>query len=517
VWIAYLTHGSIYGADSSTRIAESRSVLQELGLPADRVLSIGVTADIFDGRLASRLEDAYLAVLAALDGTRLDRLWTLAWEGGHPDHDAANLIGAALARTLGCKAFEFSAYNSHRLPAGLFRVMAFPERGRDTQVIPLRMSEGFAAMRRASRYRSQRRTFLGLSPGAALEFLWHRRQRLRPIPPDRDFGRRPHAGRLYYERRFAATFQDFHGQAQAFLAGRTAPDTRSPAADYRIAVLDTGEEQLRIIADLLRQVWPHSSQFSVEYLRWLYADNPAGTAIGANAWLGDELVGHYAVVPIEVQLPDRKVRAALSLNTAVHPAHQGKGLFVRLAEETYRTARDGGIHHVVGVANANSTPGFLGRLGFKHLGALEAKLIWGRAGESGQGQPHRDWRRVWTPESYRWRIANPTASYRVAVSGDRWLCLAPTGEFGIQAILRMEQDADFGGLLRAQLPVLRMAPLKLWIGLDPGLRLSRLAACDVPKPLRRSPLNLIYRSLSDDGFVPAADRLEFSLMDFDAY
>jgi LmbE family N-acetylglucosaminyl deacetylase/predicted N-acetyltransferase YhbS len=517
VWVAYLTHGSIYGADSGARVSESRAVLQGLGLPPEQVLSIGITADIFDGRLASHVEGAYKAMLAALAGIPIDRLWTLAWEGGHPDHDAANLIGAALARTLGCEAFEFPAYNAHRLPAGLFRVMAFPRSSRDTPVIPIGVREGIDAMRRALRYRSQRRTFLGLAPGAMLEFLWHRRQHLRPIPSDRDYRRPPHEGLLYYERRFGTTFRDFHAQVQPFLAGRVATIARSSAADYRIEALGTGEEEIRITAGLLRQVWPHSPQFSIEYLRWLYADNPVGPAVGANAWHGDELVGHYAVVPIEVQLRDRRVRGALSLNTAVHAAHQGRGLFVQLAEATYRSAKAGGIHHVVGVANANSTPGFLGRLGFQHLGALEAKLIWGPIRWPVVAQESRDWRRFWTPESYRWRIANPAASYQVASSGEHLLCLAPTGEFGIQAILRMERDASFGELLRSQLPVARTGPLKLWIGLDPELRLSPLTACKVPKALRRSPLNLIYRSLSDDASAPAPDRVEFSLLDFDAY
>src|SRR6185437_7604917 len=68
VQVVYLTHGSVYGADSDRRIAESRALLEELGVGPEQVWWVGRQADIFDGSLASHAERAYQAVLAALGG-----------------------------------------------------------------------------------------------------------------------------------------------------------------------------------------------------------------------------------------------------------------------------------------------------------------------------------------------------------------------------------------------------------------------------------------------------------------
>lgn len=524
VRIAYLTHGSIYGADSEQRMAESRAVLGTLGLDADRTLFPGKLAGIFDSRLASEAERAYGAVLEAVAGTRVDRILTTAWEGGHPDHDAANVVATALARTLGCELFEFPAYNAYRLPRGLFRVMAFAGDRAGTRVTRIGLAEGFAALRRASLYRSQRRTFLGLSPGASLEFVWRRRQQLRKVPDDRDYGLRPHVGPLLYERRFGLDFAEFSTQIQPFIAAHMLGDQRErprsgPAAtrqDYDIRPLETGADALRLTATLLRQVWPGSGQFTEDYLRWLYMDNPSGQALGANAWHGDRLVGHYVLIPMEASLRGRPVKAALSLNTAVHPAHQGRGLFTRLAADAYRSASDLGVHHVIGVANANSTPGFIGRLGFTLVAPLDAKITWGLP-EIAAPAEDSDWRRLWTPGSYAWRLANPNARYSVARSGGRHACLAATGEFGLRAILQMEMETEFSRLLESRLPLADRPWLKLWIGLSPRLRFPQGLSFDLPARLRRSPLNLIYRPLGGDASVPARDKLEFSLLDFDAY
>lgn len=525
VQVAYLTHGSVYGADSSQRIAESRSVLTSLGIAADETLFIGEKAHIFDSSLPANAELVYQALIAATSGMHIDRILTLAWEGGHPDHDATNIIGAALARTLQSELLEFPAYNACGLPSGLFRVMAFADTGVDTVIRVISLRDGIAAMRRALVYRSQRRTFLGLSPGAALEYLWHRRQQFRSVPQDRDYSRPPHGGLLLFERRFGINFSQFHAQMRSFLSANLSPVERINPSDaaqvgekrgYAMRPVGISMDEIRLTAGLLQRIWPRSKHLNVEYLRWLYADNPLGHAIGTNAWDGNTLAGHYVLIPIQAYVHGRNVSAALSLNTAMHPAHQGRGLFTLLAEETYRIAKARGIHHVIGVANNNSTHGFVERLGFTLIGPLDAKIVWGAPTPLATSKPC-DWERSWTRDSYAWRIAKPNASYCIARYGGRFECLADTGKFGIQAILRVESDEQFVQLLESCLPHRRQHCLKLWIGRSRRMHLSRAAGWNIPPKLRRSPLNLIYRPLTDDAFVPAAEQLEFSLLDFDAY
>ena len=74
--------------------------------------------------------------------------------------------------------------------------------------------------------------------------------------------------------------------------------------------------------------------FETDYLRWLYCDNPMGDPVGFDAYAGDELAAHYGAVPVAGTFEGRPAKGLLSLNTATHPTHQGKGLFTRPAATT---------------------------------------------------------------------------------------------------------------------------------------------------------------------------------------
>lgn len=74
----------------------------------------------------------------------------------------------------------------------------------------------------------------------------------------------------------------------------------------------------------------------------------------------------YGVFPLNVKIGGKIVSAAQSGNTMTHKNHQGKGLFVRLAKETYALAAEEGIRFVFGFPNANSYPGFVRKLDWQH-------------------------------------------------------------------------------------------------------------------------------------------------------
>src|SRR3954451_12456536 len=127
---------------------------------------------------------------------------------------------------------------------------------------------------------------------------------------------------------------------------------------------------------LLQRTFPDAARISrPEYLRWLYEDSPFGPVIEAN--LDDEQgrAGHYAVVPIDLVSDGAEYRGALSLNTAVDQRARGGGVFVRLATEAIEKAEAQDVAMIVGVANANSTPGFVKRLSFDLVGPLPATVL----------------------------------------------------------------------------------------------------------------------------------------------
>lgn len=294
-------------------------------------------------------------------------------------------------------------------------------------------------------------------------------------------------------------------------------------------------------AALLEQVFPGTRISRPDYLRWLYEQSPFGPVVETN--LDDEQgrAGHYAVTPLELSVDGAPQRAGLSLNTAVHERARGGGVFVRLASDTFDAARAREIETVIGVANANSTPGFLRRLQFELVTPLPAKVLvpspgrdplrsgWagadafvpgGLAAEAeallrpaGEGIEPR-----WTAETLRWRLAAPAARYALHRSDD--VLVVSTVDrrkhLPVAVLLAIFAAGPLDGaaaraVVRAACRFHR-APLALHVGVNADVTFRGLP---LPERLRESPLNLIYRNLSGTPRTGEFRRLEF--LDFDAY
>ena len=77
------------------------------------------------------------------------------------------------------------------------------------------------------RYRSQRKTWVGLFPFVLLNYAMIGRQQLQPLPVQRP-DRRPHPGALYYERRNFLTWEVFHEHLQLFYRQVPVQSTETP-------------------------------------------------------------------------------------------------------------------------------------------------------------------------------------------------------------------------------------------------------------------------------------------------
>jgi Acetyltransferase (GNAT) domain len=295
-------------------------------------------------------------------------------------------------------------------------------------------------------------------------------------------------------------------------------------------------------AALLAEVFPGSDISQPEYLSWLYEQSPCGSVIEANFDDARGRAGHYALVPIALTRDGAERSAALSLNTAVHERARGGGTFVRLATETIAEARRRGVETVVGVANANSTPGFVRRLDFELLTALPASVVlptpgsrggirsgWAGASafehgglaacaESLLAPPPTGEARGWTPRTLRWRLARPGARYALHRAEDLLAVSCRDSRHGVRVAILLKVFAASRvspgrrrALVRAACRFHR-APIALHVGLNELVDFRGVA---LPERLRESPLNLIYRSLRTQAPVPSIVRFEF--LDFDAY
>jgi LmbE family N-acetylglucosaminyl deacetylase len=156
-------------------------------------LRCGIALDIPDQDSSHRLGEVTRRIASLLAGHRTDIVATHAYEGGHPDHDAAAFAVQVACDRLGHEGrapvrIEFASYygTSDGICTGDF----LPGTGSEVRTIELTTMEQAAKRRMLDAFMTQRET---LRPfGTA-----HERFR---IAPHYDFTRPPHAGLLYYER-----------------------------------------------------------------------------------------------------------------------------------------------------------------------------------------------------------------------------------------------------------------------------------------------------------------------------
>ena len=126
------------------------------------------------------------------------------------------------------------------------------------------------------------------------------------------------------------------------------------------------EENYKDIAWLFRE---RGVNYSEEFVRRKFNTGFTGKMnIGFIAYdsKSGEPASHYSVFPCFMQIAGKKVLVAQSGDTITHERHQRKGLFVRLAEETFSLSRNEGFEVVYGFPNDQSYHGFVNRLNWIH-------------------------------------------------------------------------------------------------------------------------------------------------------
>ena len=215
----YLTNGAWREVSPDSRNAESSAALAHLGVPGEQIRFLGTELGIPDSALVEHLERCWteLTVLADHIG-KIDRVVMHAWEGGHHDHDAAHLLGLALASR--CRVLEASRqFPLYRAPGGRFRVTyaaPLPANG-PTERTPIPWKSRFAHLARLRFYPSQMKTIVKLSPWMAWDYLTDGCQKLQPVSLRR-VAEPPSTRPMLYETWKLYTYDAFNRHAAEFVA-----------------------------------------------------------------------------------------------------------------------------------------------------------------------------------------------------------------------------------------------------------------------------------------------------------
>jgi LmbE family N-acetylglucosaminyl deacetylase len=133
--------------------------------------AIHLEPEIFDGRIYKDFSQTNFDFLSQIiERVNPDELLTLAFEGGHHDHDAVEVISRALCNTFRRKLITCPAYSSSKISRNLFRVMKVE--GPTETIATRRILNIYAAIRLMLIYRSQLKTWIGLSPFIIIRYAF---------------------------------------------------------------------------------------------------------------------------------------------------------------------------------------------------------------------------------------------------------------------------------------------------------------------------------------------------------
>ena len=213
----YLTDGGYSGVSPKIRNRESTAVLTKLGVKTNNIWFVGEEVGIYDMHMHEYLNLGYSYLAQRVDRENLiiESVYSPAWEGGHPDHDAVNLIAQKLVfyKWKEIETWQFPLYNSFGCPFTFFKVMSplYNNGPIMARYIPWPRRLYYVTL--CLFYKSQWKTWIGLFPFVCCHYLIKGRQYLQCLTNKYT---PPHNGPLYYERRKFAKYEDIKKYAIKF-------------------------------------------------------------------------------------------------------------------------------------------------------------------------------------------------------------------------------------------------------------------------------------------------------------
>ena len=170
----------------AVRRDEARRAMELAGV-RELVLLAEEDARLEDQRLFLNLAAAYARLEKLVERVRPEAIATLAYEGGHPDHDSCSVLGARLGEQFGLKVWEAPLY--WRGDGTAMQVQRFICESGDEAAVEI----GEGALERKQAMCAQY-----VSQGDFLRTFDARREVVRP-QVKYEYGRAPHEGQTNYE------------------------------------------------------------------------------------------------------------------------------------------------------------------------------------------------------------------------------------------------------------------------------------------------------------------------------
>lgn len=221
VRLIYLTDGAGSGMSAAVRERETVSALRHLGIDSSAVYFAGSESRILDGQLCRHLDAALEALETwAANWKSIAEVYSFAWEGGHPDHDAALVVAAAFAASRGLETpvWQVPFYRaSDRWPAPMFTFGSPLAENGEVVRLSLTAKERRLPADLIRFYPSQWRSFVGLGPFILWRSLTRSSFTMQRLDPRRLL-ERPAKKLLLYGKRNDVSIDELLAEAARLLA-----------------------------------------------------------------------------------------------------------------------------------------------------------------------------------------------------------------------------------------------------------------------------------------------------------
>ena len=202
-YIIYVTTSSTTENIDQIRLLESIKSLKKLGVNENQLILLGNELNVPDLKIIDTVQEvyAYFEDFFEKRVNGVDTVFTHCYEGGHPDHDAVNLIIRKIKQKyrFNFKLLTFPLYHGKGLPWIFYKVMHPQNKSDNWMSLAIPFRQRFTYIKLLFNYKSQLKTLIGIAPFYILKMVFTGKQYLKK---EIDFSENmPYSGRMLYDKR----------------------------------------------------------------------------------------------------------------------------------------------------------------------------------------------------------------------------------------------------------------------------------------------------------------------------
>lgn len=279
-------------------------------------------------------------------------------------------------------------------------------------------------------------------------------------------------------------------------------------------------KEIEKLSIFLSRIFKKNSKFqlkqgySIEFLNWLYNENPNGKAIINNVYEGEKIIAHFALVPITVLYNNRTCKSALSVFTSIDENHRNLLFFYQLANQSFELAKSLGIRFIISVASEIGSELYIKCFKFKLIAPLDVKISWSKFQE--RNETNHKFEILRDNATVQWRLRNPRFKYQVFKENEKYIIFNNNYKlFKMNMGYISNIDLDLKNMIIFNKKKIS-TPLNIWMGLNNNLKDEKISF-NFPNILKPSPSNFIIKDLENEKINLVKNDIKINLIDYEVF